>query len=52
MENTIATLEKLILDKVDEGLFPSVEDAVESISQWLHDLELHYIEEQMRNEDA
>jgi len=52
MEKSFETLEKLILEKVEEGLFASVEDAVAGICHWLDDIEQHYIEEQMRNEDA
>lgn len=52
MEKPIESLAKLIDEKVEEGLFVSVEDAVASISSWLEELERHYLEEQMRNEDA
>lgn len=52
MEKSVAVLEKLILEKVNAGLFPSVEYAVVAISQWLEELEHQYIVEQMRSEDA
>ena len=52
MDNELKKLEILIQEKVDEGLFPSVEKAVESICEWLNSVERHYIDEEMRNEDA
>ncbi len=52
MDNSLEALEKLVLEKVEEGLFASVEEAVESIRAWLDDLERQVILEQMRNEDA
>ena len=52
MEDAIKKLEHLIREKVDEGLFSSVDHAVDSISIWLNELEEKFIQEQMRNEDA
>ena len=52
MEDAIQKLEQLIREKVDEGIFSSLDHAVHSISIWLNDLEEKFIEEQMRNEDA
>ncbi len=52
MQEPIDTLAKLIDEKVEAGLFPSVEDAVAGISVWLDELERRYVEAQMRNEDA
>jgi hypothetical protein len=52
MDNAIKRLENLIEEKVQEGLFPSVEDAVASISRWLDELDKRYLTEEMHNEDA
>ncbi len=48
MQETIKTLAKLIEEKVEAGLFASVEDAVDGIGDWLEELERNYVEAQMR----
>ena len=52
MAANLEALEQLIQQKVDEGIFASRETAIESIMHWLDELEEHFFEEQIRNEDA
>lgn len=52
MSSDLEVLDKLIEQKVEEGIFASREIAIESIVHWLEELEERFIEEQMRSEDA
>lgn len=52
MDKSLEDLDKLIQQKVDEGIFGSRERAIESIKHWLDELDKHYFDETMRSEDA
>ncbi|MBR9908985.1 MAG: hypothetical protein GYB33_01380 [Gammaproteobacteria bacterium] len=52
MNPAFEELEKLIQEKVDMGLFGSTEQAIASIKHWLEEIEDHYIDEDMHNQDA
>ena len=52
MDDGLKALEKAIEAKVEAGVFPSAESAVQAIIDWLEDLERRYIEDKMHNEDA
>ena len=52
MDNTISEIEKLIKQKIDEGIFHSPAHALELFRQWIDQLEKNLVYEQMRNEDA
>lgn len=52
MDPSIEELETLIRQKVKEGIFGSVDQAVESIKHWLNEMDKHFFDEEMRSEDA
>ena len=52
MENSILEIEKLIDQKIEEGIFHSPAHALQLFREWIEQLERNLVYEQMRNEDA
>lgn len=52
MDNKYLPLEKLIDQKIEEGVFQSVDQAIRIICGWVTTLEEKTVLEQMRSEDA
>lgn len=52
MNPEMQRLEQLLQTKIEEGLFTSMEQAIETIERWLEELDTNLTYEAMRNQDA
>ncbi|MEJ2532189.1 MAG: hypothetical protein P8Y92_10350 [Halioglobus sp.] len=52
MESSLREIEKLIDQKIQEGIFHSPAHALQLFREWVEQLERNLVYEQMRNEDA
>lgn len=52
MDSSVHEIEKLIDQKIEEGIFHSPSHALKLFREWIEQLEKNLVYEQMRNEDA
>ncbi len=52
MGSSVHEIEKLINQKIEEGVFHSPAHALQLFREWIEQLERNLVYEQMRNEDA